>query len=163
MVQGYKVKPNEYGPTLAGERAMMTQGKRMKNDGGSTTTPVVAEAGHIALLFRVIQSYTLPKDASLDFTSLLSHHGNGVVPLSLRRLGPRRIDPSLVPLGQFCNDVLFYLLCVTSLIDCIWRNTQPGSGHIARCGALMIARNKYYLVFSSMKVVSDNEMVSKAL
>jgi hypothetical protein len=69
----------------------------------------------------------------------------------------------LVPLGQLRNDILFYLLCVTSLIDRIWRNTQPGSGHVARCGALMIARNKYHFVFPSMKVVSDNEVVSKAL
>jgi hypothetical protein len=85
------------------------------------------------------------------------------VPPSIRQLRWRRIDPRLMPLGQLRNDILLYLLCMTPLVDCFGRNTQPSSDHVARCGALMIARNKYHLVFTSMKFVSDDEVVSEAL
>jgi len=73
---------------------------------------------------------------------------------------PRPINPGLVPLGQFRNDVLFYLLSVTARVDRIGRNTQPGGADVARGGAVMVPRDEHYLIFTSMEVVPDDEMMS---
>jgi hypothetical protein len=64
-----------------------------------------------------------------------------------------------MPPAQLRNDILFYLLCVTTRVDRIGRDTQPVDGYVAVGGTVMVVRNKYYLIFTSMEVVSDNEMV----
>ena len=84
----------------------------------------------------------------------------------LRRRGstgwrrPRPINPGLVPLGQFRNDALFYFLGVTARVDRIGRNTQPVGADLARGGAAMVPRNEHYLIFTSIEVVPDDEMMS---
>ena len=64
-----------------------------------------------------------------------------------------------MPPAQLRNDILFYLLCVTARVDRIGRNTQPVGGYVALGGTVMVARNEHHLVFTSMEVVSDDEMV----
>jgi len=87
----------------------------------------------------------------------------------LRRRGsprwqrPRPINPGLVPLGQVRNNVLFYLLSVTARVDRIGRNTQPVGADVARGGAAIVPRNEHYLIFTSMEVVPDDEMMSITL
>lgn len=77
-----------------------------------------------------------------------------------RRPRPRAINPGLVSSGQLCNNILFYLLCMTTRVGRIGRNTQPVDGCVVRDGAVMITRNKHHFIFTSMKVISDNEMMA---
>lgn len=65
-----------------------------------------------------------------------------------------------MPLGQFRNNVLFYLLGVPARVDRIGRNTQPGGADVARGGAVMVPRDENYLIFTSIEVVPDDEMMS---
>jgi hypothetical protein len=48
---------------------------------------------------------------------------------------------------------------VTTRVDRIGRYTQPVGGHVSRSGTMMAARNEDDLVFTSMEVISDNEMM----
>jgi hypothetical protein len=75
----------------------------------------------------------------------------------------RPINPGFVPFGQFGNNVLFYLLGVTARVDRISRNTQPGGADVTRGGAVMVPRDEHYLIFTSIEVVPDDEMMSIAL
>jgi hypothetical protein len=65
-----------------------------------------------------------------------------------------------VPPAQLRNNILFYLLCVTTRVDRIGRYTQPVGNHVAHGGTVLTARNEYNLVFTSMEVISDNEVMS---
>lgn len=71
----------------------------------------------------------------------------------------RTINPGLVSLAQLCNNILFYLLGVTTRVDRVGRNTQPVGGYVAHGGTVMTARNEYHLIFTPMEVISDNEMM----
>jgi hypothetical protein len=75
----------------------------------------------------------------------------------------RPTNPGLVPLGQFRHNILFYLLRVATRVDRIHRNTQPVDPDVTRSGAVVVGRNEYYLIFTSMEVISDNEVVTITL
>jgi hypothetical protein len=64
-----------------------------------------------------------------------------------------------VPPAQLRNNILLYLLYVTPRVDRIGRYAQPVGGHVARSGTVVAARNEYNLVFTSMEVISYNEMM----
>ncbi len=76
-----------------------------------------------------------------------------------RRPRLRTINPGLMPLGQLCNNILFYLLCVTTRIDRIGRNTQPVDGCVAHGSTVITTRNEHHFIFTSMEVISDNEVM----
>lgn len=65
-----------------------------------------------------------------------------------------------MPLGELRNDVLFDLLWMSTRIYRVHGDTQPVEPYISRGSTLLFARNEYDLVFSTMKLVSDNEVVS---
>ena len=69
----------------------------------------------------------------------------------------------MVPLGKFRHNILFYLLWVTARVYRIRGNTQPVDPDVTRGGAVMVGRDEYYLIFTSMEVVSDNEMMTVTL
>jgi hypothetical protein len=111
--------------------------------------------GNLMLLF--IQLYTLPKDDPLDLAS--PPHTT-----SQRQRLPRQprlgaINPGLVSSGQFCNNILFYLFCMTTRVDRIGRNTQPVDGCVIRGRTVMATRNEHHLIFTPMKVISDDEVM----
>lgn len=111
--------------------------------------------GNPMLLF--IRLYTLPKNDPLGLVSPLAR-------LSQRQRLPRwprlwAIDPGLVSSGQLCNNILFYFFCMTTRVDRIGRNTQPVDGCVVRGGTEMATRNKHHLIFTSMEVISDNEVM----
>jgi hypothetical protein len=96
----------------------------------------------------LIQLYTLPKNDPLDLTSPLT------------RLHSDKDHPDgLVSSGQLCNNILFYLLCMTTRVDRIGRNTQPVDGCVVRGGTVMATRNEHHLIFTPMKVISDDEVM----
>jgi hypothetical protein len=68
-----------------------------------------------------------------------------------------------VSLSQFRNNILFYLFRVSTRVDRIDRDAQPVDIDVARGTATMIARNENYFVFTLMKFISDDEMVSITL
>jgi hypothetical protein len=68
-----------------------------------------------------------------------------------------------VPLGELRNDILLDLLWVSTRIYRVHRDTQPVEPYVSRGGTLLFARNEYHLVFSTMKFVSNNEVVSITL
>jgi hypothetical protein len=108
------------------------------------------------LLF--IQLYTLPKDHDpLGLASpLIRLHSDNGLP---RRPRLRTINPGLVSSGQLCNNILFYLFRMTTRVDRIGRNTQPIDGCVVRGGTVMATRNKHHLIFTSMEVISDYEVM----
>ena len=65
-----------------------------------------------------------------------------------------------MPLGELRNDVFFDLLWMSTRIYRVHRDTQPVEPYVSRGGTLLFARNEYDLVLSTMKLVSDNEVVS---
>jgi hypothetical protein len=71
----------------------------------------------------------------------------------------RAINPGLVSSGQLCNNILFYLFCMTTRVDRIGRNTQPIDGCVVRGGTVMATRNKHHLIFTSTEVISNNEVM----
>jgi len=93
------------------------------------------------------------------FFSFTRHQRQG----SPRLLRQQPIDPSLVSPGQLRNNVLFYFLWVATRVDHIRRDTQPVDGYVVQGGIPFAARNEYHLVFASVKVVSDDEVVSVSL
>jgi hypothetical protein len=52
---------------------------------------------------------------------------------------------------------------VATCVDRVGRNTQPVDGYVVQGETLFAARNEYHLVFASVKVVSDDEVVSVTL
>ncbi len=110
--------------------------------------------GNLMLLF--IQLYTLPKNDPLGL-AVSPHTVSQRQRLPRPRLGA--INPSLVSSGQLCNNILFYLFCMTTRVDRIGRNTQPVDGCVVCGGTVMATRNKHHLIFTSMEVISDNEMM----
>ncbi len=64
-----------------------------------------------------------------------------------------------MPLGELRNDILLDLLWVSTRVYRVHRDTQPIDAYVSRC-ALMFARNKHHLVLTTMKVVSNNEVMS---
>ena len=113
--------------------------------------------GNLILLF--IQLYTLPKDDPLGLVS-----PSPLTRLLQQQRLPRRprlwaINPGLMSSGQLCDNILFYLFCMTTRVDRIGRNTQPIDGCVVRGGAVMATRNKHHLIFTSMKVISNNEVM----
>jgi hypothetical protein len=69
------------------------------------------------------------------------------------------IYPGLVPLGELLNDILFDLLWISTRIYRVHGDTQPVEPHVSRGGTQLFARNEHHLVFSTMKFVSNNEVV----
>ena len=83
-----------------------------------------------------------------------------------RRQSPRwqgPTNPGLVPLGQFRCNILFYLLRVATRVDRIRRNTQPVDPDVTRSGAVVVGRNEYYLIFTLIEVISDDEVMTITL
>jgi hypothetical protein len=66
-------------------------------------------------------------------------------------------------LGELRNNILFDLFWVSSRVYRVPRDTQPVDAHVSGGGTSLFARNEYHLVFSTLKVVSNNEMVSITL
>ncbi len=64
-----------------------------------------------------------------------------------------------MPPRQFRNNILFYFLCVTTRVDRIGRNTQPVEGCVTHGGTIMATRNEYHFIFTSLEVISDNEVM----
>ncbi len=115
--------------------------------------------GNLMLLF--IQLYTLPKDDPLGLASpLTAAHTTSRRQRLPRRPRLRTINPGLVSSGQLCNNILFYLFCMTTRVDRIGRNTQPIDGCVVRGGTVMATRDKHHLIFTSMEVISNNEVMT---
>jgi len=139
------------------------------------TSHVIPEVNAQCETTQTTNRLLLVAEASAEAGKLMSsyiHRIHSIFDFSLymlRRRGsprwqlPRPVNPGLVPLGQFRNNVLFYLLCVTARVDRIGSNTQPVGADVARGGAAIVPRNEHYLIFTSMEVVPDNEMMSITL
>ncbi len=48
---------------------------------------------------------------------------------------------------------------MTTRVDRIGINTQPVDGCVAQGGTVIAMRNEHHLIFASMEVISDNEMM----
>ena len=75
-------------------------------------------------------------------------------------LRQRPFDPRLMPLGELRDNVFFDLLWVSTRVYRVPRDTQPIDTYVTRCGTFMFARNEYHLELTTMKVVSDDEVMS---
>lgn len=65
-----------------------------------------------------------------------------------------------MPLGELRNDILLDFLWVSTRIYRVHRDAQPVEPYVSRGGTLLFARNENDLVFSTIKLVSNNEVVS---
>ena len=65
-----------------------------------------------------------------------------------------------MPLGELRNNILLDFLWVSTRIYRVHRDTQPVEPYVSRGGTLLFARNENDLVFSTIKLVSNNEVVS---
>ena len=68
-----------------------------------------------------------------------------------------------MPRGELRNDILLDLFWLSTRVYRVPRDTQPVDAYVSRGGTLLFARNEHHLVLSTMKLVSNNEMVSITL